>query len=677
MLEKHSEVFKGKSFPLGSSKTKKGVNFCVYSYHAHKVELHFFDHKNDSKPSQTFILDAENHNSYDYWHIEIANVQNGQLYGFKVHGDGTDGYCLDENKLLIDPYTKATAISDYYSRRKASVPGNNSKYSIKSIWIEHEEFNWEDDVTLNHTYADTVIYEVHVGGFTKNPNSKVTPKLQGTYLGMIEKIPYLKNLGITAVELLPLHQFDATDAPAGSNYWGYAPIAFFAPHNGYATNPDNGSAINEFKQLVKELHKAGIEVYLDVVFNHTAEGGRGGPILSFKGFGNKSYYILEEDGRKYHDFSGCGNSMNANHSVVRRLIIDCLHFWVQEMHIDGFRFDLASVLARDLDGSSLENPTLLWEIETDPILANTKIIAEAWDAAGLYQVGNFVGYKWAEWNGKFRDDIRKFLKGDENSIKSFTKRLMGSPDIYQKQKRALHKSINFVTCHDGFTLNDLVSYNTKYNMANGENNKDGASDNFSWNCGIEGPTTNVAIEELRIQQIKNFFVCTLLSLGTPMFWMGDEVRRSQKGNNNAYCQDSKTGWFDWDLVEENKDLFNFVRELIEFKHNNNNLWNNIKRHEYHEYLQWHGVELHQPDFGPKSHSISYSFTSKDNKHRFQAIINAFWKPLHFELTEPIADEWNVAINTSKNFDEINLNKKSAFPKIKVSARSIIILHSTI
>ncbi len=678
-MAKNHKTSNGKSFPIGPSKTKDGVNFCVYSHHAKRVELHFFNHKNDAEPSQTFLLNAEDNLTYVYWHIEIEHVKEGQLYGYKVIGDGTDGDCLDEKKLLIDPYTRATATSDFYSRKKASIPGNNTKYAIKSIWVDNESYDWEEDEPLKHDYFKTVIYEVHVGGFTKNKNSGVSAKLRGTYIGMIEKIPYLQKLGITAVELLPVHQFDETDAPGGLNYWGYSPVAFFAPHSGYATNPDDGSVVNEFKDMVKAFHKAGIEVFLDVVFNHTAEAGLGKAIQSFKGFGNKTYYLMDEDGKSYSDYSGCGNAINANHSVVRRLILDCLHYWVTELHIDGFRFDLASVLARDTDGSPLENPPLLWEIEADPFLAGTKIIAEAWDAGGLYQVGSFIGYRWGEWNGKFRDDVRRFMKGDKGMVKDFSTRLMGSPDIYYSDKKTPYKSVNFVTCHDGFTLNDLVSYNDKHNLANKENNNDGGNDNFSWNGGIEGKTDDIAIEKLRLKQIKNFFVTTLLSIGTPMFWMGDEVRRTQNGNNNAYCQDNELSWFDWDLVEENKDLYDFVSQLIKMKKQQGTNWDNYSMIGYHDNFDWHGVSLNEPDVGENSHSLSFTFTNEEADVSYYFMFNSYWEALDFELPEPLEDTWYKRIDTDADFpNDCHLNTK--MPKIKgthikVAPRSIVILRS--
>ena len=392
---------------------------------------------------------------------------------------------------------------------------------------------------------------MHVRGFTRHPSSGVGEKKRGTYAGLIEKIPYLQELGITAVELLPVFAFDAQACPPGLvNYWGYQPVSFFSPHPAYSSRQDALGPVDEFRDMVKALHRAGIEVILDVVFNHTAEGGAHGPTFCFRGIDNPTYYILEQGGSRYADYTGCGNTLNANNPIVRRMIVDSLRYWVEEMHVDGFRFDLASILARDASGICCRIRRCSGIIESDPALAGTKLIAEAWDAAGLYQVGSFVGDAWKEWNGRFRDDVRDFFRGEPGSVRRVADRLVGSPEIYGHKRREPEQSVNFVTCHDGFTLNDLVSYNQKHNEANGEHNRDGADDNRSWNCGVEGPTDDPAIEKLRNRQVKNFFAATLLSLGMPMILMGDEVRRTQHGNNNAYCHDNETSWFDWTLLDE-------------------------------------------------------------------------------------------------------------------------------
>ncbi|MBV6653053.1 MAG: glycogen debranching protein GlgX [Mameliella sp.] len=553
----------GQSAPLGATVLPNGTNFSIFSKHASAVELLLFDEEDHSKPSQVFRLDTDINKTFYYWHIFIDDVKEGQLYGWKVYGPYAPeiGYYFDGNKLLIDPYAKAV-VMDNYDRKAATQPGDNVAKAIKSVVVKDGDYDWEGDRPLNHPYSHSIIYELHVGGFTKHASSGLSSDMRGTYRGLIEKIPYLKSLGINSVELMPVQQFDPADVPDPNltNYWGYAPIALFAPHSGYAHAKDPIGVVNEFKDMVKALHKAGIEVILDVVFNHTGEGGAEGPILSFKSIENRAYYMLDEVYR-YRNYSGTGNTLNANHSVVRRFIRDCLRYWVDEMHVDGFRFDLASILSRDEEGRPVQNPPILWEIESDPVLAPTKIIAEAWDVQ-QYQLGNFVGDKWAEWNGAYRDDIRRFLKGDQGMIRTTADRINASPDLFGKLLRDPNRSINFVTCHDGFTLNDQVSYNEKHNWANGEHNRDGHNDNHSWNCGAEGPTQDIAIRRRRHRQVKNHLTLLLLSQGTPMLLMGDEVRRTQGGNNNAYCQDNEISWFNWDAVEQQQDLIHFVKALI-------------------------------------------------------------------------------------------------------------------
>jgi glycogen operon protein len=433
--------------------------------------------------------------------------------------------------------------------------------------VADDEFDWQDDRHLRRALSDSVIYELHVRGFTRSKSSGV--KCPGTYLGVIEKIPYLQSLGVTAVELMPVHEFPVNDCfgndPPRRNYWGYDPLAFFAPHSGYAAGEQPGCQVREFKQMVLALHQAGIEVILDVVFNHTAEGNEYGPTLSFKGLENRVYYMLEDGGRRYRNYTGCGNTLNGNHPIVRELIFHCLRHWVHNFHVDGFRFDLASILSRDRDGSLLPNPPVVESISEDPLLADTKIIAEAWDAAGAYQVGTFANQRWAEWNGRYRDDVRRYWRGDPHQIGNLATRLAGSSDLYQAGGRNPYHSINFVTSHDGFTLNDLVSYNEKHNEANGEGNRDGENSNYSYNYGVEGPTWRRDVARVRLRQIKNMLATLLLSQGVPMLSFGDECRRTQRGNNNAYCQDNEVSWFDWRCVKKHRALRRFVQTLIAFR----------------------------------------------------------------------------------------------------------------
>jgi len=525
---------------------------------------------------------------------------------------------------------------------------------MKSVVSDPGLYDWEGDLPLKQPFTRTIIYEMHVRGFTANPNSGVPAEKRGTYAGLIEKIPYLQELGITAVELLPVYHFDEQDAPPGfRNYWGYAPVSFFAPHPSYSSRKDPLGPIEEFRDMVKALHRAGIEVILDVVYNHTAEGNHDGPTLSYRGFENEAYYILEPDKRYYGNYTGCGNTLDASNPFVRRMIIDSLDYWVQQMHVDGFRFDLASILTRDEQGQPLANPPVLWDIETDPALAGIKLIAEAWDAAGLYQVGSFIGDSWKEWNGRFRDDVRSFLKGDRDTVSKFASRLLGSPDIYGHEEREPEQSINFVTCHDGFTLNDLVSYNGKHNEANGEDNRDGSNDNMSWNCGIEGPTDDPSVERLRNQQVKNFFAVTLLAAGAPMLLMGDEVRRTQQGNNNAYGQDNEISWLDWGLVEKHAGLLRFVRLLIA-----DHLKRDVSRQDpgltlnqliRQAKIVWHGVKLNQPDWSADSRAIALTMTSLTGRLMFHMMVNAYWEKMEFEvppITEPSETGWVRWIDTS-------------------------------
>ena len=525
--------------------------------------------------------------------------------------------------------------------------------AMKSVVVDPTDYDWEGDEPLRRPSSQTIIYEMHVRGFTRHPSSGVGEKTRGTFAGLIEKIPYLQQLGITAVELLPVFQFDAQDCPPGKvNYWGYAPVSFFAPHQAYSSRQDPLGPVDEFRDMVKALHRAGIEVILDVVFNHTAEGGQDGPTLCFRGLDNTAYYILEEDRAGYANYTGTGNTLNANQPVVRRMIVDSLRYWVEEMHVDGFRFDLASILARDTAGQPIPNPPVLWDIDTDPALAGTKLFAEAWDAAGLYQVGSFIGDSWKEWNGRFRDDIRAFFRGEPGSVARVADRLVGSPNIYGHEEREAEQSVNFVTCHDGFTLNDLVSYNEKHNEANGEDNRDGADDNRSWNCGVEGPSDDPAVEKLRNRQVKNFLTVTLLSIGMPMILMGDEARRTQFGNNNAYCQDNETSWFDWGLVEKHADVHRFVT-LLNARRRLRDTEHERQRVSLNELIRqasktWHGVKVGQPDWGGHSHSFAFEARLRQEGLRIYLILNAYWEPLEFELP-PVGDgagSWRRWIDTS-------------------------------
>jgi isoamylase len=674
--------------PLGPTVRPDGVNFSLFSRSATGVELLFFDRDDDSRPARVIRLDPAANRTYHYWHVFVPGVRAGQLYGYRVDGphDPGNGLRADSMKVLLDPYGRGVAVPKNYSRAAAAMEGDNAAAAMKSVVVDPDAYDWEGDAPLQRPSSKTIIYEMHVRGFTRHPSSGVSESRRGSYAGLIEKIPYLQQLGITAVELLPVFQYDVQDAPPGRvNYWGYAPISFFSPHQGYSSRQDPLGPVNEFRDMVKALHKAGLEVILDVVFNHTAEGDHRGPTLSFRGVDNRAYYILERDRSYYSNYSGTGNTLNANQPIVRRMIVDSLRYWVQAMHVDGFRFDLASILSRDESGAPLPNPPVLWDIESDPVLAGTKLMAEAWDAAGLYQVGSFVGDSWREWNGRFRDDVRSFFRGDQRSVAPLADRLLGSPFIYGHKQREAEQSVNFVTCHDGFTLNDLVSYNWKHNEANGEDNRDGNNDNRSANWGAEGPTDDPAIEALRNRQVKNFFATTMLSLGMPMMVMGDEVRRTQRGNNNPYGQDNEISWFDWTLLAKHADIHRFVSLL-----NERRVLRSADPERQHLSLEqvlrsattaWHGVKLGQPDWSDWSHSLAFSAEDPYEQLWVHAILNAYWEALDFELPSPGNGDraWRRWIDTSLQspFDIVEWASAPPMPagSYRAEPRSVVVLYA--
>ncbi len=575
-------VRSGVPFPLGAHLRADGVNFALFSRHATGVRLDLFDNPEDVRPTRTIILDAARNKTGDVWHAWVEGIRPGQLYGFRVAGpyEPLEGHRFNPAKLLVDPYTTGLAVPPRFDFHMAlgydpASPQadlsltdiDNAGFAPKSL-VSHTDFDWKADQPLRLPWELTVIYELHVRGYTIHPSAMV--QFPGTYRGLIEKIPYLKDLGVTAVELMPVQEFNENEISHVNpqtgerlrNFWGYSPVAFFAPKSSYASVHEKGAQLLEFKEMVRAFHSGGIEVILDVVFNHTGEGSELGPTVSFRGIDNSIYYWLAENRRFYCDFTGTGNTINATHPVVRDLILDALRYWVMEMHVDGFRFDLASVLGRNREGQIVSDAPLLERIAEDPILRDAKLIAEAWDTAGAYQVGSFSSRRWAEWNGRFRDDVRRFWRGDEGMRGCFASRICGSSDLYHRSGKAPECSVNFVTCHDGLTLNDVVSYARKHNEGNGEDNRDGVAENFSANYGAEGECGDPVVETVRKRQIKNFLLTLAISRGVPMLLGGDEFRRSQHGNNNAYCQDNETSWVDWSLLERRSEVFRFARGML-------------------------------------------------------------------------------------------------------------------
>ena len=647
----------GSPHPLGATPSALGVNFSIASSNATGVELLLFSAHDSLEPFQTIRFDPYLNKTFHLWHAFVRGLKPSVHYAYRVDGPDAAGQRFNKNKVLIDPYSHGNSDS-LWDRGSSCTPEDNLRTSMRSVVIDPSSYDWEGDRPLNRPLAESVIYEAHVRGFTQSPTSRA--RNPGTFAGLIEKIPYLKDLGITAVELLPVFDFDETDVlrvvdgKPLHNFWGYSTIGYFAPQSFYCLEPELGGHLREFRDLVKAMHKAGIEVILDVVFNHTDEGNHQGPLYCFKGIDNRSYYLLVPSAPQYYmDFSGCGNTLNCNHPLSQKLIIDCLRYWVREYHVDGFRFDEGSILSRGEDGAPAIHPPLVWQIELDEDLADTKLIAEAWDAAGLYQIGHFPGDRWAEWNGRYRDDVRRFVKGEPGMVGAIASRLGGSPDIYQERGGSPLNTLNFVTCHDGFTLNDLVSYNQKHNEANGESNRDGINDNLSWNSGVEGDSDDANIDWLRDRQVRNFLAVLLVSRGVPMFVAGDEVRRSQKGNNNAYCQDNEISWFDWTLVDKHSDLLRFCRNMIHFRKmhpavRRDQFFNGSLNDHGLKDVSWHGTKLNSPGWDdPDARALAMTLAGFDGDSDVHVIFNMFWGSLEFELPIVPGRRWCVAVDTAQ------------------------------
>jgi len=670
-------------FHLGAWPVGNGVQFSVFSRNASEVWLLLFDEESAEVPTRELKLDPVRNRFGDIWHVHVPDARPGQFYVYRMNGDHRThgGHIFNAGQWLLDPYGKAVAGRRTWGDPGALVAGEaprSGSACLKSV-IVADDFDWEGDAFPRTPWTDTIIYETHLRGFTAHQSSNVSSP--GTYRGFMEKIPYLKDLGVTAVEILPVHQFNemeyliANDARRDlKNYWGYNTVAFFAPHAGYAQGTEPGSEVREFKELVQALHAEGIELILDVVYNHTAEGGEGGPVYSFRGMDPTIYYLLGHE----DDFSGCGNTMNCNHPVVADLILDSLRYWVREMHVDGFRFDLASVLTRGRNGEELGNPPLIEAISEDPVLRDTKLIAEAWDAAGLYQVGRFPGAEWSEWNGKYRDDVRSFWHGDGETLSLLSRRITGSADLYQHWGKTPQKSVNFITCHDGFTLNDLVSYNHKHNEANGEENRDGDDHGFSQNFGVEGPSEDPEITARRRKQIKNFIATLFLSQGVPMLLAGDEFGNTQSGNNNAYCQDNELSWLNWDAADPCGEISDFTRRAIKLRKSISQL----RRTDYYAdhdaksetpWIQWFGSDGQTPDWANGNAVAILLHPHPAETTALLILCNGADYDADFNIPAPPGSPWEIALSTEPGspLGEVVTGEKRAVD------RSILVLTSEI
>jgi isoamylase len=663
-------ISRGRSLPLGATAQPNGINFALLCRHGTAVWLVLYPLEGEGPVAEVELHPLRNRTG-DHWHVLVAGLPPAFRYGWRVNGPEGGGHRFDPRIVLLDP--AATALSggavwgegetrnedSPVSRSAIRVPRSTRRRSV----FYRRPFDWQEDVPPRVPLEDAVIYELHVRGYTCHPSSGVAHP--GTFAGLAEKISYLEWLGVTAAELLPIHEFDEDDCPFTNpltgerlrNFWGYNSIAFAAPKASYASSGKEHGQLNEFREMVRALHGSGIEVVLDVVFNHTGEGNELGRTSCFRGLDNELYYMLGPNG-EYLNFSGCGNTVNCNHPVVRHLLMTCLRYWVADMHVDGLRFDLASVMGRDYQGNVLVEPPVVEMIAEDSVLADTKLIAEPWDAAGLYQVGRFpYGRRWSEWNGRYRDDVRRFWRGDPGMVPDLATRLCGSADLYEASGRLPRHSVNFITSHDGFTLWDLVSYNHKHNEANGEGNRDGSDANWSWNCGVEGPTDDPKVLGLRRRQAKNLLATLLLSQGVPMILAGDEFLRSQGGNNNAYCQDNEVSWVDWTLAVKNADFLRFVHEMIALRKRHPAL----RRRNFFRGrgpdgdmapdIVWHGVEPDRPDFSYHSHTLAFALdgsqTGREPDHDIYAAFSAWREPLAFRIPpSPSGRPWRRVVDTA-------------------------------
>jgi glycogen operon protein len=685
------QIEPGRPLPYGATVDSDGVNFSVFSLHADSVTLVLFERGGTTPVAEIpFPPEGRTGNVFSI-KVKFFAWENYE-YGYRVYGPDApeQGHRFNPDIIVLDPYAREVTGRDVWGER----PTEGTLFPHRGRIVLDRSFDWGDDAPLQMPIEDLIMYEMHVRGFTRDESSGV--KNPGTYDGMREKIPYLKELGVNAIELMPIFDFDEFENSRQNpetgemllNYWGYSTVNFFSPKSGFAAH-NMDSERTELKTLIKELHANGIAVILDVVFNHTAEGNENGPTISFRGIDNATYYMLTPEGY-YYNFSGTGNVLNCNHPAVIEFISDCLRYWVHEYHIDGFRFDLASILTREPSGAPMTDPPLLRMLSFDPVLSKTMLIAEPWDAGGLYHVGGFPSFgRWSEWNGKYRDSIRGFLRSDAGEVGELSQRIMGSPDLYEG--RGPIASVNFIIAHDGFTLADLVSYNDKHNEANLENNRDGHNDNRSWNCGVEGPTDDPEILTLRDRQMKNATAILMVSQGAPMFMMGDEIGRTQQGNNNTYGQDNALNWMDWRLVDQNRDLFEFFKKMIAFRKAHPTLRNGhfFRNEDYHNVgaadITWHGIEAWNADWSEDSREIAFMLAGAYGKGGLEpdddiyVAMNMFWEEEDFELPQPPGNRrWHVFLNTGAEIgaqivepgQEVLLEDQNS---ILLAPRSVVIL----
>lgn len=679
-----SAVHIGQPWPLGASSTQRGVNFSVVAPLATRIELLLFDHGDASEPARVVELDHQ-HRSGDHWHVEVAGIGIGACYGYRVFGPlQAGGHGFNPSKVLLDPCARAIAGWQRYQRGAAVGAAPNTASCLKGVVTERDRFDFTNAPRPRHSWQKSVIYELHVGGFTQGEGCPVPAERQGSLLGLIDTIPHLKRLGITTVELLPVMAFCPHDAPAGrQNYWGYSPLSWMAPHPGYLLGDNPCEGRQQMRQLVSACHQAGLEVILDVVYNHTTEGNQTGPTLSWRGFGDRLYYQQNPRG-EYQDVSGCGNTIAANRPLAQRLILESLRCWATELGVDGFRFDLGIALSRGEDLAPLDNPPLFEAMEADPDLSDLKLISEPWDCGGLYKLADFPARRISTWNGRFRDDVRRFWNGDEKSCWPMGQRLLGSPDLFTKTPVRPGQGITFLTAHDGFTLADLVSYSRKHNLANGEDNRDGDNHNNSGNWGAEGPSSDRAIGVLRDRLLRNLLSSLLLAPGVPMLLMGDEVRRSQGGNNNTWCQNNPIGWMHWQPDSDDLALQTFLQRLLRLRGHLAGLLNPELPHPERGpnkpaqagelWHQWHGVEINQPDWASWSHTLAWSLYQNPTGPLLWCGMNAYGKSIHFDL--PVCPSgWVRVIDTAlpAGEDLPALARPWRAPSAPLESRSLMLL----